>query len=154
MGIPRRRFLKVSALASCAAALEAQLPNLALAQKGDGKSSALPADLFDAVSLFNRSTFAPLVESDFSVHPSGLRTRTLTLTEIRDLPQADGSDARATDPEECFSLLFRDTGRIALKQGSYLIKHPQLGSFALFLVPMKSNGAGSSYEAVFNRADR
>lgn len=154
MGLPRRRFLKITTLASFAAALQIQIPGLVLAQKATGKNPALLEDPFDAVGYFNRSTFTPLVKSDFLVHPKGGRSLRLSLVEVRDLPQAKRDDAKADDKEECFSLLFRGAGMEPLKQGSYLVEHPRLGSFVLFLVPKDSNFAGRSYEAVFNRLNR
>ncbi len=38
-----------------------------------------------------------------------------------------------------------------LGQGTFDLEHDQIGSFALFLVPIGPDAEGMRYEAVFNR---
>lgn len=161
MRTPRRQFLKTTILASLTAAVPLEWPNDASAQQASGTTNipdqarVLRPDPFDAVSLLNRSSFEPLVESDFLIERSASSASLkLTLIEIRDLAQTGADKAPAGCSEGCFSLLFRGNDKYSLKQGTYLVEHPWLGSFALFLVPMKKNASGSTYEAVFNRADQ
>jgi hypothetical protein len=66
----------------------------------------------------------------------------LELTEI-----TDHSNAQL----EQFSLLFTGTALPWLQQGLYLLVHPQMGEFELFLVPLGPDAAGMRYEAAFSR---
>src|SRR5207253_1927020 len=79
----------------------------------------------------------------FRLH-TGFSVVAVTLLKIDDLPAAKGG--------ECFSLLFRGGGGPALRQNTYSIAHPALGTFLLFLVPVgaDSNGA-QGYLATLNR---
>jgi hypothetical protein len=54
---------------------------------------------------------------------------------------------------ERFSLIFRGPKDKPLKQDSYTMKHHNLGTLLIFLVPMGSDkkGTGLRYEAVVSR---
>jgi hypothetical protein len=67
--------------------------------------------------------------------------------ELR-LVETAGSTGNGT---EYFSLVFRSAGDQVFPQKIYTLHHPELGTFALFLVPIRSDGQGVYYEAVFNR---
>lgn len=49
-----------------------------------------------------------------------------------------------------FTLLFRGPPEPILAQQSFQVRHPRLGQFDLFLVPVGADQAGVRYEAVFN----
>lgn len=68
----------------------------------------------------------------------------LELVEV----QAQGDVAGQT---ERFSAIFRGALASFLPQGSYAMEHEVLGSFELFIVPIRKDEAGFYYEAVFNR---
>ena len=51
---------------------------------------------------------------------------------------------------ERFSAFFSGPGDRFLSQNTYSIEHDQMGTFALFLVPVKQDQNGFRYEAVFN----
>ena len=68
----------------------------------------------------------------------------LELVEVTD----DGEVAGQT---ERFSALFRGSLEHFFQQGMYAMEHEQLGSFELFIVPIRKDEAGFYYEAVFNR---
>lgn len=53
--------------------------------------------------------------------------------------------------QEQFVLLFRALLTAPPEQGIYPLQHEQLGSGAIFLVPVSRNAEGLFYEAVFNR---
>jgi hypothetical protein len=61
-----------------------------------------------------------------------------------------GSNAK----QERFALLFRGPLDAAVDQGTYKVAHDKLGSFDLFLVPIRISESGREYEAVFNRIVR
>jgi hypothetical protein len=52
---------------------------------------------------------------------------------------------------ERFSALFRGTPDFLLSQGTYRMEHEQSGSVDIFIVPVRRDGEGIYYEAVFNR---
>jgi hypothetical protein len=64
-------------------------------------------------------------------------------------------DSRPVQPDaprpEPFTLLFTGPEGLALPQATYDLTHPELGEFALFLVPVQPAADGlARYEAVFN----
>ena len=52
---------------------------------------------------------------------------------------------------ECFSLLFSGPKDQSLPQASYEMTNEQLGTFPLFIVPVRDEGNKIYYEALFNR---
>jgi hypothetical protein len=52
---------------------------------------------------------------------------------------------------ERFSAIFRGAHDPFLPQSSYAMEHEELGSFELFIVPIRKDNEGFYYEAVFNR---
>lgn len=48
-----------------------------------------------------------------------------------------------------FSLLFNGPAEPILAQAIYTLENAELGSFALFLVPVAADAEGADYEAVF-----
>jgi hypothetical protein len=95
----------------------------------------------------NLALFSPLVGDGFDLHLPEGGSLQLLLAEARDLgPRPLGSAG-----ERSFSLIFRSSHSGHRPQGTYRLKHPQLGSFELFLVPIGPDAQGSMrYEAIFN----
>lgn len=94
---------------------------------------------------WTRDAFAANLHTSFLIlFPS--HTLSLTLVELTDQP----SSPRL----ETFSLLFRGPADTLLPQGMYAIRHDQMGTAELFLVPVARHGDGLYYEAVFNRYRR
>jgi len=64
-----------------------------------------------------------------------------------------GVDAHDDVPgqTERFSALFRSPPEHFLPQGTYRMEHERLGGVEIFIVPIRRDGAGIYYEAVFNR---
>ena len=52
---------------------------------------------------------------------------------------------------ERFSAVFRGALDTFLPQSTYALEHEALGSFELFIVPIRRDEEGFYYEAVFNR---
>jgi hypothetical protein len=50
-----------------------------------------------------------------------------------------------------FSLIFKGPADLALAQNTYRVKHKELRSFKLVVVPVKQEESGVYYEAIFNR---
>jgi hypothetical protein len=68
----------------------------------------------------------------------------LELVEV----EAHGDVAGQT---ERFSALFRGGIDFILSQGTYRMEQEQFGSVDIFIVPLRRDGEGIYYEAVFNR---
>ena len=49
-----------------------------------------------------------------------------------------------------FSLLFHNTAALIFPQQMYPMRHPRLGEFSLFIVPIARNRDGFVYQAIFN----
>jgi hypothetical protein len=49
-----------------------------------------------------------------------------------------------------FSLLFLNTAALVFPQQLYPMRHPRLGDFSIFIVPIARNKDGFIYQAVFN----
>lgn len=110
----------------------------------------LPDDIANGpLSYYTKAAFSAYLNSTFVVQSVAFGTINVTLTEVRD--SASGS-VPSQGGQECFSLLFQSSGSPALRQGTYGIEHPALGSFALFLVPGSPDpNGGQSYVAIVNR---
>lgn len=84
--------------------------------------------------------FRPHVGTTFRVAVEGGEPLLLTLDEVR--PHGVGHDLRA----EPFTLVFSGPHDRLAPQATLTLHHDELGSFALFLVPVEVG----VYEAVFN----
>ena len=93
-----------------------------------------------------KSIFAENVNSSFNMRHETGQPLALELVELREgAPQSD---------YERFSLFFKGPRAVVLPQRSYELEHPKLGTFILFLVPIKQDENGTYYESVFNRLTR
>lgn len=90
---------------------------------------------------FTLETFAGRVGESF-VLQDGEHEYGLSLSECR---QVGGSEGDRVP----FSLTFLGPVDPVLPQRIYAIRHADLGSFELFIVPVARDGNGTSYEAVF-----
>jgi hypothetical protein len=96
---------------------------------------------------------AILTEEEFSKHIGtefradvDEREVNLTLTEVKPyMPE----QARQSNMER-FSLFFAGPPDVFLPQQNFHIRHDSMGEFDIFLVPIRSDERGFSYEAVFN----
>ena len=75
---------------------------------------------------------------------------TLVLAEAK--PLSSRPDAAGQDAERSFSLLFRGPIEIPFEQQTVTLRHPALGEFAIFLVPVAQDEHGRQYEAIYNRS--
>jgi len=82
------------------------------------------------------------VGTQFDVLAEPARPLCLTLTRIVEYTR--------TDRQEIFSLYFHGPTEPLLRQGTYQLKHAQLGELELFLVPVGKDKDGFEYEAAFN----
>lgn len=90
-----------------------------------------------------KSMFAENLNSRFTLRQETGQSVPLELVEFRE---------GAPHPKyEQFSLSFRGPRAVLLPQRSYELEHPKLGTFLLFLVPIKQDENGTYYESVFSR---
>jgi len=139
MGTSRRDFLKKGSLVALAAGVP-----VSMAERVTGKTISQPEN---STFHLTKSAFAAQLNTKFEI---GTKPSTIvaSLSEVTDL--------KVTDPlpkeKEGFTLLFRTSGGLRLKQDTYTINHKKLGTFSLLLVPMKTADADAShFEAVINR---
>jgi len=142
----RRNFLKSGAMGFVCAAVPAVLGEVAL-----GRTTATGGSPAENASgqTFSKDMFTPHLNSTFRIRTrSG--TAKLKLTNITDLKAASKMPARIAG-RESFSLLFLGSEKTtALTQETYVVEHPALEPFSLFLVPVGSP-ANRHYEAVIIR---
>ncbi len=97
------------------------------------------------LETITKSMFAENVNSTFHLQNETGQPLELVLIECR--------EGVATSKYEQFSLMFKGPNT-ALPQRTYELAHPVLGTFALFLVPVRQDINGTYYESVFNRLIR
>ena len=108
-----------------------------------------------------RSKFTPHLSEFFNTNINGEEIY-FQLIEVADLKEPSVAKSalyrmhdekfREKIREESFTLLFRATTEIDLRQTTYRLKHDALGKIELFLVPVgRKDGPWKYYEAVFNR---
>ena len=138
----RRTFLKVGLLAAVFETVPLKKVFSQSFKARDGNPGETPLAQTDPLVNYSKATFVSYLNSIFQIQ-STLGIVEVTLAKVNDMQAAkDG---------ECFSLLFRG-GRAALKQNTYVMVHPALGTFQLFLVPSGSDQNGAQeFSATINR---
>lgn len=90
-------------------------------------------------------TFRSHLGEQFRIRASPELALEARLAEAFRLGEPAYPDARVP-----FSLLFRAPAEPGiLPQGTYSVEHGELGSIAIFLVPLQPDADGARYEAVF-----
>ena len=98
----------------------------------------------------DRSTFAPHLNTRFQVQSNPFSGVNLELVEVADQTGRSSGHKEAMNTN-CFSLLFKGSKDPLLEQCTYEFNHNQIGTFHLFIVPIKQDNDGTYYQAVFNR---
>jgi len=95
--------------------------------------------------LLTAATFEPQVGTAFVIELSGDEVLTVLESVVRQPTRSHG------DRTEPFSLMFIGPAGAPLVQATYTLRHADLGTVEIFLVPIGPNGHGrQQYEAVFN----
>ena len=92
--------------------------------------------------LMKMDDFARHMNTRFTMHLGESGTRELELIEARQIT--------LTDEQDEFSLLFLGPDDSPAAQGIYKLSHEAMGTLEIFLVPIKRDRSGLTYEAVFN----
>jgi Domain of unknown function (DUF6916) len=142
MSTSRRKFLEVSMLAAAFAAAPAK----AVLGQSWKERDANPGDSLtpqnDPLSNYSKAAFRSYLNSVFQLQ-AAFGTVEVTLTQVDDMPSPKNG--------ECFALLFRGGSR-PVRQDTYELTHPALGTFNLFLVPSRVDRNGAqAYTATVNR---
>ena len=94
---------------------------------------------------------ASLTHEEFSKHANTkFQVQADENTQV-DLELISISELKLYPQQEEFSLVFRGPSDAFLGQGARLFTHEQMGQFELFIVPIRQDGQGFYYEAIFNR---
>jgi len=92
--------------------------------------------------------FADRVGERFDLPIGEDSSTSLELVEALEGSAAGGSGPAGQQRLQ-FSLVFRGPAEPALAQGTWEMRHADLGELALFLVPIGPDGDGMRYEAAF-----
>ena len=142
MSNSRRTFLRTGLLAALCAAVPLKHVLGQSFKERDGNPGETPVTQTDPLGNYSKAAFTSYLNSIFQLQTS-FGIVAATLTKIDDMPAPKGG--------ECFTLLFRGGSR-ALRQDTYMITHPALGTFALLLVPAGTDANGAQgYLATLNR---
>ena len=150
MAISRRKFLKTGAAMSVLAAI----PLRANAQQSRGSVGNVDNETAD-LSFPTKAQFSEYLHTTFWISLGALNTLEIELVAVNEFKQSaitkDKEPARAK--RERFSLIFKGPKDTPLKQDTYTIKHHNLGTLLMFLVPMgiDKRGTGIRYEAIVSR---
>ena len=158
MTVSRREFMRAGSVLAVAAGLSLSFADLAVGQKRSPKtpkedtSALIPyAAQHDSLFTMTRETFSQYVNTTFVIDPGYTFPIETRLIEVIDLRST--ADQKKNAPgKECFSILFQPTGpEKSVKQNTYRVRHDALGTFDLFVVPMRDKQGRLFYEAIINR---
>jgi hypothetical protein len=142
MSDSRRKFLKAGVLTALFAAVPLRDVLGQSWKDRDGNPANNPEPQNNQLANYTKATFISYLNSVFELH-STTGVVAITLLQVSDMPAPKGG--------ECFALLFRGGSR-ELRQDSYTLVHPSLGSFQLLLVPVGTDEYGAQgYLATINR---
>jgi len=89
-----------------------------------------------------QEAFAQNLNTKFQVSVDDTNQAELELAEVSELKQFKA--------HEQFAVVFRGPLDLFMGQGMRSFDHDRLGRFELFIVPIRQDGAGYYYEAVFS----
>jgi hypothetical protein len=145
MAISRRKFLKAGAAMSLTAAIpfkaSAQQSRRGVADSdGDSADRAFPT----------KAQFTEYLNTSFWISLETIKTLEIELVAVNELKASTTVKEPAEAKRERFALIFRGSNKTPLKQDTYVLKHNNLGTVSIFLVPMGSDNAGTGlrYEAI------
>jgi hypothetical protein len=155
MPISRRKFVKVSTIMGLSTVISLKSAGTVFGQqKGDEQRGlfALPQETGQETGVaLTEAAFSQHLNSNFRIYLGALTPVNLQLIEVTHREQSSKSKLPAEIKQEGFSILFAAPAKVILQQGMYKVEHEQMGTFDLFIVPMRKKKKGQYYEAVFNR---
>ena len=152
MAISRRKFLR----AGIGVSLIAAIPFRVNAQQGRASAGSLNAgnlneDLNN--SFPTKALFSEYLNTTFWITFGTANAIEVELVAVNDLKHSSAVKEPAAAKRERYSLIFRGPKNTPLKQDTYTLKHNNLGTVMMFLVPMGTDkkGSGLRYEAIVSR---
>jgi hypothetical protein len=148
MAFSRRKFLKAGAVLS----LTAAIPLRANAQQA--RKPVVGSDSDSAERSFPaKAEFSAYLNTSFWISMGTFDTLEIELVAVNDLKRSSTTKEPSTAKRERFSLIFQGPKNTPLKQDTYVVKHHNLGTVSIFLVPMGNDksGTGLCYEAIVSR---
>jgi hypothetical protein len=143
--ISRRDFFKRAGAGLMTASLAALVP-VGLVAYGDSASAQR--------DMWTQAAFGARVGQDFAADLGSAGKQVLKLAQVSTGPSKVQKGPNRTVPAksgESFTLVFHGKNHGAARQGTYAFRHPQIGSFALFIVPGSADPSGQNYVAIVNR---
>lgn len=158
MTLSRRKFMKAGIMVAAFAGIPLKTLVAPGQQLGGGQPSGelypIPVEAQnDLLNYYTSSTFKPYINSLFQIRLTNNDAKYITLVEVKDNCPAPAQNG-VTTLGDCYSLLFLSMRNQSSKQNTYIVKHPSLGEFSLFIVPVGKRIARTNqqyYEAVINR---
>lgn len=92
-----------------------------------------------------------LTHEEFSTNLNGRFLVKLSPDTIAELDLVEISDFKKSEVQERFWILLRGARSTPLTQGTFTFENDNMGSFEMFMTPIKSDADYLYYEAVFNR---
>jgi hypothetical protein len=93
---------------------------------------------------YRYTTYVPLVGSSFEIVAADSESFTFELVSATEVARGG----------ECFALVFSTPDVVPFVQDTCRVRHPELGEYLLFLVPIAPGAqSGTKLEAVFNRLE-
>jgi hypothetical protein len=147
MPTSRRRFLKTGTMGLLCAAVPAALAKVVVASSTSASRISEPN--VRGLLHFTRDAFTPHLHTTFRIHTNPGITD-LELTAIEDLKSNSRVPERMAG-KESFSLMFVRHGDDShFTQDTYLVEHPSMGKFSLFIAPVEK-ATVKKYEAIVTR---
>jgi hypothetical protein len=151
MSVSRRTFLKAGTTVCISTAVVVQSASaanlLGIGREGQQVpelSFAIPDDVqLDALNSLSMETFSALKNTNFQLYSGAVKVVKVELVEVKALKVRPKLNA--------FSLILKGPADLALKQSTYRVRHKELRSFKLLVVPVRQDESGVYYEAIFNR---
>jgi len=90
------------------------------------------------------------LKTKFTFKSGTVKLTEMALVAVLDL-NPPSFKSSGTTSRDCYFLVFRGPNDLPLRQGTYTLEHPTLGTFKLFIVPGLKGWEGIQYGAVINR---
>jgi Domain of unknown function (DUF6916) len=157
MSVSRRKFIKSTALIGLSAGLFFKAGDFAFGQKQKVPDrpvlkSEIPAEASrNPIIYYNHDTFEPYIGGTFITRDArgrAIELRLISVTEYKPKSETRITTGSTRKTESC-SLAFSASSSLPPSTSIYVIEHPVLGKFDLFLTRSGDNSQ-IIYEAVIN----
>ncbi len=151
MTMQRRAFLRDAFRSTLSVGILLAASRASFAQQGTSSGVPLEAQK-DPVFSFVISTFEPYVGDIFTTPNARGEAIELKLIKVQK-HEPKNTLTKLARPTKSFSLQFKASDELPPFTSIYVISHPRLGKFELFLTRRKTNEGDLYYEAVINHVE-